>query len=204
MLIEDVNTSLKRTVTYVLDDVIDEDDQDFSENVNLLRGTEISNNAMKATMVHRSTALPDIETESEENAESLRFGLGNNDRNDGERRSSHASSETGQSKSISWYVKYKKSRALASQNSVRGAETDSELDQRMAFSRGDHYLMSRKGDDLEDSDRITTPANLDVWAPHNKNSPSKNHIEGRHSLSPMIHSGRESHRVKGLDSFAHN
>jgi len=51
---------------------------------------------------------------------------------------------------------------------MRGAETDSELDQRMAFSRGDHCLMSRK-DDLEDSGRISPMANLDVWAPKNGN-----------------------------------
>lgn len=78
MLIEDVNTSIKRTVTYVLDDVIEDDDHAaFPQNANLLGGSLMSYNAVKATTVRCSSAmaaLPDIETESEENGESLLFG----------------------------------------------------------------------------------------------------------------------------------
>ena len=68
MLIEDINSQLKRTVTYVLDDVIEEDALvQNHRSFGLLRGsTIISKTQGTVTQRSRNTpAMPDIETESE-------------------------------------------------------------------------------------------------------------------------------------------
>jgi len=154
MLIEDVNTQLKRTVTYVLDDVIDEANLNGwadQRSVKILQGSISSNNAMK-TATDRRIYVPvikDIETESE--SEPLYFGIhGDEDDEEGFKLDQGSSShETGQSKSISWYVKYRKSKPIMSLK-----ETESELDVRNNFSKGDHYEFSRGG---LDSDRKVLP-----------------------------------------------